>query len=591
MAPELVDELRQALAANATRVIDLFREWDEDGDGDGQVSKKEFRKVLAMLGLQVAKADAEELFDQLDPDGSGNINYKEFNSLLRRGGNVDVPEDSRKDSEKGTDLKFKIRDGSALKRGTSIGTLSLDGDSETSVSEQLRAALEKNSTRVIDLFKEWDEDGDGQISKKEFRTSMKALGLDLPRVEIDAVFDEMDPDGSGTLEYKEINKLLKKSIELNPSLQAGAAGEIATASTNKHALRKGVSKQKSMLNVNLDEDGDVKEQLKQHLFKEAVRIIDLFREWDEDGDGTVSKKEFRKAMPMLGLDVPKVEIDALFDEWDPDGSGNLSLKELNSVLKSGSGLVDHSEDARRDEEKGRENKFQLRKGLSKRGSALGNIDLDEDSELPVREQLKEILKKNSTRIIDLFKEWDEDGDGSVSKKEFRKAMSALGLQLPRVEVDAVFDEMDPDGSGDIEYKELNKLLRSGGEIDARLQAGAAGEIATESKTKFGLRKGKLKNVGSKVLAGVRLSADDTRPMREQIRDALLQNAVRVIDLFKEWDTDGDGTVSKKEFRKAMPMLGLDVPRDEIDKLFDSWDPDGSGALEYKELNTLLKRRA
>ena len=36
-----------------------------------------------------------------------------------------------------------------------------------------------------------------------------------------------------------------------------------------------------------------------------VRVIDLFREWDEDGDGTVSKKEFRKAMPLLGLEVPK----------------------------------------------------------------------------------------------------------------------------------------------------------------------------------------------------------------------------------------------------------------------------------------------
>ena len=43
----------------------------------------------------------------------------------------------------------------------------------------------------------------------------------------------------------------------------------------------------------------------------------------------MSKKEFRKAMPMLGLEVPKKEIDALFDSWDPDGSGSLTLKELD----------------------------------------------------------------------------------------------------------------------------------------------------------------------------------------------------------------------------------------------------------------------
>ena len=47
-----------------------------------------------------------------------------------------------------------------------------------------------------------------------------------------------------------------------------------------------------------------------------MRVIDLFREWDEDGDGTVSKKEFRKAVPMLGLD-PDYASPAGSDAWCP----------------------------------------------------------------------------------------------------------------------------------------------------------------------------------------------------------------------------------------------------------------------------------
>ena len=46
---------------------------------------------------------------------------------------------------------------------------------------------------------------------------------------------------------------------------------------------------------------------------------------------------------------------------------------------------------------------------------------------------------------------------------------------------------------------------------------------------------------------------------EQLRDALKQQAARVIDLFREWDDDDNGIVSKKEFRKALPMLGVEAP--------------------------------
>ena len=126
------------------------------------------------------------------------------------------------------------------------------------------------------------------------------------------------------------------------------------------------------------------------------------------------------------------------------------------------------------------------------------------------------------------------------------------------------------------------------ELDPSLQAGAK-KIEMESKTKHALRKGKLAEGSSKF--NLKLVANTDKSVAEQLRDVLSKNAVRVIDLFKEWDEDGDGTVSKKEFRKAMPMLGLDVPKKEIDALFDEWDPDGSGSLELKELEKQLRRGA
>ena len=65
----------------------------------------------------------------------------------------------------------------------------------------------------------------------------------------------------------------------------------------------------------------------------------------------------------------------------------------------------------------------------------------------------------------------------------------------------------------------------------------------------------------------------------------------MIDLFREWDADGDGNVTRKEFHKAMPKLGFDVPKEQIDEVFNGFDPDGSGEVSYTELKKFLTRKA
>ena len=44
-------------------------------------------------------------------------------------------------------------------------------------------------------------------------------------------------------------------------------------------------------------------------------------QWDFDGNGTVDKIEFRKAMKALGLNAPVTHVDGLFHEFDADGGG------------------------------------------------------------------------------------------------------------------------------------------------------------------------------------------------------------------------------------------------------------------------------
>ena len=57
-------------------------------------------------------------------------------------------------------------------------------------------------------------------------------------------------------------------------------------------------------------------------------------------------------------------------------------------------------------------------------------------------------------------------------------------------------------------------------------------------------------------------------------------AGKVLEFFRKIDTSGDGAVNRGEFRAAMTLMGLELPRADVDALFKDWDPDNDGALRY-----------
>ena len=87
---------------------------------------------------------------------------------------------------------------------------SLPGDPLTDLSmDSLRSVVESNHTKVTDLFRAWDEDHNGKVSKMEFRKAIVALGFEATKEQTFALFDELDVDSNGSIEYKELHAALK----------------------------------------------------------------------------------------------------------------------------------------------------------------------------------------------------------------------------------------------------------------------------------------------------------------------------------------------------------------------------------------------
>ena len=68
---------------------------------------------------------------------------------------------------------------------------------------------------------------------------------------------------------------------------------------------------------------------------------------------------------------------------------------------------------------------------------------------------------------------------------------------------------------------------------------------------------------------------------DQLRVGLAYNAVRIVEVLREWDTNGDGVIARGEFRRALRKLGCEAPAADIDAIFDSWDVDSSGVRRWR----------
>lgn len=216
------------------------------------------------------------------------------------------------------------------------------------------------------------------------------------------------------------------------------------------------------------------------------------------------------------------------------------------------------------------------------------IDLNHDHFIDMKEyvifSLRDALQRSGLRVRDLFMQWDADNSGCIDRKEWRKAMKSLGIEATKEELDAVlvsFDLVQPDGT--ISYKELDKELRK---LPAVPQSGPERDLALQAHQQHKLRRGPSSKPGSTLAAtGMKLgggggSAEQkAKSIQEQLRDGLAANLTRVIDLFRDWDTDFSGTIDKKEFRKAVAVLGYEAPRADIDELFDSFDSDRGGFVD------------
>jgi len=153
-------------ADDVIRLRGLFETLDSDSSGCIDVSELSF--AFKCMGMKLSKKELDETIIEVDADGSGQLEWPEFLSLMSKYG-----------------------------KGQGV---------EASFSAERLAELQE-------IFSVFDSNGDGTLDVKELDAVFRTLGLQSSQKEIRAMIEEVDADNSGSIGWPEFLFLMsKKSV-------------------------------------------------------------------------------------------------------------------------------------------------------------------------------------------------------------------------------------------------------------------------------------------------------------------------------------------------------------------------------------------
>jgi Ca2+-binding EF-hand superfamily protein len=330
------------------------------------------------------------------------------------------------------------------------------------------------------IYNKLDSDGDGIIDKEEFMAGLKTAGFRLAPVDASLVFDMVDFDGDGLMAYDEFCTIFNPQNVRYSSERLKLHEHVRFKSTDFHIsdLRNHLPEVSPLEAEKLRDRLQVKIVYREKDAKITPTLLKAFKTFDPRQDGFISYDEFKEAMgpkpPGLNLGLKDEEITKLISLVDADRDGIITLKEFITSLSKSAILEDFVERIQRMEHDGLKKRVTapLGKELKECARQYQLLKHKDNIASDKQGQTKPIPQEVANRVLDMlrvrcsasgkirkvFRTYDEDKSGLISKKELRHVLKNLGVGLNEVETNALFEVFDANGDGGIKYDEFTSAV-------------------------------------------------------------------------------------------------------------------------------------
>eukprot|EP00930_Biecheleria_cincta_P034186 TRINITY_DN2363_c0_g2_i1.p1 TRINITY_DN2363_c0_g2~~TRINITY_DN2363_c0_g2_i1.p1 ORF type:complete len:1015 (-),score=186.29 TRINITY_DN2363_c0_g2_i1:244-2835(-) len=286
-----------------------------DTDKSGTISARELGTVLEHLGIEAKPSLVNEVLQKVDVDGTGDLNFQEFETLL-----------SLLQGNFGFTGREKQELLTAFGRFDMSKTGQIPLDSIGRVFRWLGYILSPQEVKCI--AEECDKDGSEGIDFREFMAAV-AQARQIQLTKVKELAQEQDLDNSGTLSLAELESALK-ALGYNPERRV--IDEVKEALTSDPAFKNHLRQ----LDLRVEDLADFFEFYRTReglTSEECSELHSAFARYDYDGLGRVRTLDADKVLRWYGLSLDSQECAGFVAKVDVDRSGYLSEHDFRKILR------------------------------------------------------------------------------------------------------------------------------------------------------------------------------------------------------------------------------------------------------------------
>ena len=153
--------------------------------------------------------------------------------------------------------------------------------------------------------------------------------------------------------------------------------------------------------------------------------------FDHNGDGKITIQELTMSLKELGIQIPEDDLEQMVEQIDASGDGSVNMEEFRGLFET----------------------------------IMEELDEEEDISEVFNELYDEIVeeKNEDEDIQEAFNVFDKNGDGFISVDELGSVLTSLGLRQGRTVEDCgvMIKMVDEDGDGMVNYREFKKMMKGG----------------------------------------------------------------------------------------------------------------------------------